>query len=339
MLALAVAILYALHSGRSLCVDWRDRAYGTWNENLFPQLFTLIGVKSVEVIPQSADVAPACWCGRLHACLDDVRAEDLERGGVIWSGPAPPWDREVALARYSIDASKLDHPNEVVVMWSSGSLPGLLKTLKERGRIDGKTTPEHIYRQVLRENVKVDALVRERIVEYTTNHFSGNRVVGVHCRRTEEAARSRLLASDWAYFVAVNSILKGADDAVVFLATDNEGVEQAFVGRYGAARVLRTEKWLPDQGESIHMNANCPDSVRAAVDALIDIYILAGCQHLVLSGGSSFSYIASWLSPLPADRIKYVWPKREYPLTRILSRLWRGVYDLTAGTALPGRHG
>ena len=113
------------------------------------------------------------------------------------------------------------------------------------------------------------------------------------------------------------------DAAKIFLATDNVTVQRRFSERYGADRVVWTEKWLPEEGDSIHKNSECPDGVRAARDALVDIGLLAACDRLVLTGNSSFSALAGWFSPQPESSKSLVFPRQGSWLRRLLGKVKR----------------
>jgi hypothetical protein len=85
--------------------------------------------------------------------------------------------------------------------------------------------------------------------------------------------------------------------ATIFLATDNKEAEDQIRARY--PKVVTTPKWFPEGGISMHQNPECPDRTNNAVEALIDMYLLAECDYLVFPGSSTFSKIASLISTMP----------------------------------------
>ena len=95
--------------------------------------------------------------------------------------------------------------------------------------------------------------------------------------------------------------LRADPRATIFLATDNGAVQKSFLGRYD--RVVIHPKWHPAiAGEAIHGHYACPDKLRAAEDALIDLYLLTRSDFLVYSSRTTFGLCATYISAQPADR-------------------------------------
>ena len=164
--------------------------------------------------------------------------------------------------------------------------------------------------EILRRHVRFHPEVQKRIEDFQSEHFSGRQVIGVHYRKTNEAAAVRTIPTHTQYIRATDRLLAGTDgNALIFLATDNCGVQDDFRKRYGQARVRYTSKWLPPAGDSIHKNVDCPDGVQAARDALVDVGLLAGCGQMVLTGNSSFSMLADWFSEADPNKRTSLYPK------------------------------
>jgi hypothetical protein len=87
--------------------------------------------------------------------------------------------------------------------------------------------------------------------------------------------------------------------ATIFLATDNRAVEKSFLRRYD--RVVIHPKWYPRAaGEAIHGHYACPDKLRAAEDAFIDLYLLSRCDFLIYSSRTTFARCAAYISDQPS---------------------------------------
>ena len=122
------------------------------------------------------------------------------------------------------------------------------------------------------------------------------------------------------FFAAIDRIVAKVPEAVIFLATDNREAQRLVEKRY--SKVIATEKWFPTTGNEMHQNPECSDRLNNAVEALIDMYLLAECDYLVSPSSSTFSYISSLLANIPPARIVDV--ERNDPVIRIvkLARYW-----------------
>jgi len=305
---LSVGLLYAQVTGRTLHVDWRDGAYGVPHENLFPKLLRIQDLPATGKLPATNDVAPVAWHDHLELNFSSLRHLDLQRRGVAWENGAPPWNRADAVARYSIDPARLDHPETAVVLWSSDSMHPLVGALRANGRLPQHAQVEEVRRDVVRRHLRLHPDIESRIDRTVAALFKDGPTIGVHYRLTNEAARARSVPTPRQYHAAVVNGLRRQPQARIFLATDNRNVQQEFVETYGAGRVFWLEKWLPSAGDPIHMNADCPDGTAAARDALVDAALLARCSSLVLTGNSAFSLLAGILSTAAAADRTTVYP-------------------------------
>lgn len=316
LFGLSVGLLYAEVTGRTLYVDWRDGAYGEIGENLYLKLLRVPDLPTCDELPAVNSVAPDIWSGRLELPFADLRSFDLEQRGVTWTNGAPPWNRAEAIERYSIDASRLDHPETAVVLWAGDSLDPLVAALKADGRLPASADVEAVRGEVLRRHLRYQADIEDRIERIVNETFGSGPIIGVHYRLTDEAARARSIPTRRQYHAAVAAHLRRRPEARIFLATDNRNVQQDFAETYGRDRVFWIDKWLPGAGASIHMNADCPDGVSAARDALVDAGLLARCTSLVLTGNSAFSLLAGILSAAPPANRTTIYPENGSLLRR-----------------------
>lgn len=94
---------------------------------------------------------------------------------------------------------------------------------------------------------------------------------------------------------------------LVFLATDNAEIKELLNGRYRA--VLTTPHWYPAPGLPLHKSPDCPNRFESGVEALVDLYLLAECDHLICDASSSFARVAKLLTKAPHRQVIDVRPR------------------------------
>jgi hypothetical protein len=302
-----VAALYARSSQRGLAVDWRDGLLADPGFDVFDALFRLQGVREAPLPAPDTQVRPTAWQGRLDRSMDEVYVED---------GTAP-WDRAAAIARYSFDLGRLDHPEPVVVMWEFDQLPRVRAHLPDALR--------QLDDEALLGAAWTEFLWPSRPVEEEVEQWLGSDPiprVGVHVRATREAERQKGKIPLDRYFTAVDRLLALLGTAEVVLATDNLEVEERFRARYG--RLRTRPKWFPPPGEAIHLLGRSPNRFLATFDALVEVLGLARCDGLVTRRDSSFSMIARLASKCPRDRRILLEVQSRGFLGRLRDRVDRG---------------
>ena len=278
LLTLLSAILYAKLAGRRVVVDWRDGFYADPGVNAFPLLFRSESAAAVDRDMPSTSVAPWMWDGRLHLSAKQV-SDALCPGG--------PWHSPFAGSLFSFDPRRLDHPADVIVTWSSVHFIGQLRRhfsgpWKEWGRLGD----DAILARLLREELEFHPEVLAR-AEEVRRSWPGRPRIGVHVRNTDRTTNLRCLHRRLEILRARNP------DAGLFLATDDAGVEREFHRRY--PDVVTVPKWFAASGPLHKPNAPCPDRLAMARASLVDMRLLAGCDHLVVNGNSSFSQMTRLL--------------------------------------------
>ena len=164
-----------------------------------------------------------------------------------------------------------------------------------------RTSTKAILMQLLREDLILHPSIRARVDHFKANRFN-QKTVGVHVRYTDEYHRVKCLKTRLPSIrKKLNALLKREPEIQVVLATDNVEIKEIFQEVY--PNVITTQKWYPASGSSMHKNPECPDRVENGIDALVDMYLLAQCDYLILDGNSSFSYLASLLTDAPSSRI------------------------------------
>ena len=120
-------------------------------------------------------------------------------------------------------------------------------------------------------------------------------MIGVHIRYLDKQSRLPQIRAK------LRSLLRRRPDSGIFVATDNASIQEAFARDFPG--VVATAKWFPTAGVSMHQNQDCSDRLENGVKALVDLYLLAGCDDLVIDESSAFSHIAALLSRQPRNRI------------------------------------
>ncbi len=308
ILAVLTGILYARLSGRILIVDWRDSTYSHDGSNAFPHLFHCPSCRSTEYIPTTDSVLPLFWRGRLHESVEHLR-KPFGNNKEFW-------------LMSSIDMDRLDYPEDVLVMWTYIDKVELLRkhfktSLNELHQVSSRV----ILSRLLREGLLLHPLIRERVEEFKNNFLSG-KTAGVHVRFTDHRAKLKSILKK------LDVLLKQETELQIFLATDNLMVKNLFQERYRT--VITTQHWYPAPGSRIHQNPGCTDRLENAVEALVDLYLLAECNYLIVDTSSMFSYLAVLLTHSPDSQIINVNPiergGKGYTLTKRV--LWRFMFRM-----------
>lgn len=303
ILALLTAILYGKLSGRRIAVDWSDPVYSDGNRNAFPGYFSLPGSVPPESIPEEADVAPAVWRGELRRPVREVLRRHAGRR----------WREIRAWRRFRIDLGRLDHPEPVALFWSYYErIDSLRPHLRGDFAPMRRMKTKEILRAVLAENLEPAPPLRERVDRIRSAWPEGRRI-GVHIRFTDKRCRIGAILRK------LDRLAREDPDAAIFLATDSREAERIVRERH--PRVLATEKWLPSRDAPLHLQDDRPDRFESGAEALVDLYLLAGCDVLVHDEGSSFAYVASLLAGGGGRVVHDVNLARHIP-PRLRHRLW-----------------
>jgi hypothetical protein len=209
--------------------------------------------------------------------------------------------------KYSVDVRRADYVDDVVVFWYYTHRVGALRGLCQRlGSKYASMSNEAMLQDALR-HMPLHRLVRERLEEFKSCWWS-RPVIGVHVRHTDRQTDVDR------YWRPLRAFLQRDPQATVFVATDDIGVLQLYERQ--VPRVISTPKWYPKQG-SMHQNKACPNRLENAVEALVDMYLLAECDYLIYPGGSTFSWVSHLLSDIPPGHVvdierrdPIVWGKR-----------------------------
>jgi hypothetical protein len=281
ILAACTGILYARMSCRRLIVDWSDPTFSRNGSNAFPDLFLCPMSEPVENIPVTDSVNPAVWRGHLRTAATFMR-KPYKSNNEFWKNT-------------SIDLTNLDYDEDLLVMWAYHGEVELL-----RGHFKGPfqeyshLSKEEILKLTLQNDVQLHPAIRSQVNDFKIENLN-RRTVGVHIRYSDH--RARLLA----ILDKLNSLLKLETGLQIFLATDNIQIKKMIEENYSG--VITTNHWYPKPGFRIHDNRSCQDPLESGIEALVDLYMLAECDYLIIDSRSSFSYVANLLTKAPKSNV------------------------------------
>lgn len=278
MLCAVTGVLYGQLSGRQTYIDWSDGAYSDDGSNSFSKFFSCDGIYSGNDFPKPSSVSPVVWQMNLLKSMSEMLHQyDPEKHSSIRIH-----------RKYSIDISRLDYEDEVVVFWYYiDRLKSLRKHLRKRDSGFCGLDDYGVIRKVLKEQMVLEESIQKRINDFKKEHWA-DQVIGVHIRYTD---RKTNLAK---YEKHLRKLLKRYPDAHIFLATDNKLVAQEYETKF--ENIFSTPKWYPEGSGSMHQNEDCGNKVSNGIEALVDMYLLAECDGLIYSGYSTFSVISRILS-------------------------------------------
>jgi hypothetical protein len=272
-------ILYAQLSGRTLLIDWSDPFYSSNGDNVFHRFFESSFCSPTDDIPATDSVYPHIWRGRLLEPASQIARERA-------------FNPDEIRRALSIDPGKMDYPADLLVLVEYDALVDRLRPHFHGAFQELAQMPTAgILAKLLREDLLLQSEIRARVDYFKSNRFSAE-TVGVHVRYSDY--RVRIFAT----IKQLNALLKRKPDLQIFLATDNIEIKKMFEGNFPG--VVSAPHWYAKPGSPIHVDRTRPDRTETAIEALIDLYLLANCDHLIFDGSSSFARVANLLSPVPA---------------------------------------
>src|SRR6185437_10558237 len=175
MLAVLSGAAYAQITGRLPAVDWRDGLFAPENSNAFDLLFKSSGNVQAEAISENDSVSPSIWRGKVS-----LSANSLVHS--LW----PHLLGEYSTAKMtSIDISRLDYPEKVLVFWCWDDQIRLMrKHFKGPFRALRRKSTFEIQRELARQYLIPRPELRQQIDAFKAEHWSQD-VIGVHIRYTD----------------------------------------------------------------------------------------------------------------------------------------------------------
>jgi nodulation protein Z len=274
ILSALTGILYARLSGRRLIIDWRDPTFSTDGSNAFQDFFSCTMSYPVDDIPATDSVNPAIWRSNLNRSATSMRK---------------PYKNNREFLNNSIDLTRLDYNEDLLVMWAyHGEVELLRSHFKGKFEEYRHQSKEQILSGILLEHLPLRPLIQAIVSDFKLKYFNGKKTVGVHIRYSDH--RASLLA----ILDKLNTLLRVEPDTLIFLATDNIQIKKMFEENYRS--IITTDHWYPIPGARIHDNKACPDKLRSGIESLVDLYLLAECDTLIIDTSSTFSYVAKLLT-------------------------------------------
>ncbi len=287
LLALVTAILYARMSDRILAVDWRDSFYSSTGENFFFDLFELKNLSFSQTLPNSDSVYPKLWKDRLDKSVTQIVTKK-DKSLVDAMGQA-------VLRKYAYDVRNLNYPEKIVIGTGyTEEIDRIRSAFSGEYSAFKRMSKEIIFRETFHRHLRLNAAIQKRIESFKDQHFAGQPTIGIHIRRSDKA-----ISYPW-YKRALADHVKRYPQARIFLATDNRDVEAEINSLY--PNVSMVSKWLPTPGLRAHGNVHCPNLKEHAIEALLDLFLLASCDYLIYSRTTSFGLLASYISQAPVEK-------------------------------------
>lgn len=283
MLSAISGLIYADLSGRTPVIDWRDGTYSAGGENAYPQLFQAPPMPDLSDVEKVSNVTPAVWKGHLN-----------ERAAIMVQRNDPDKHSSALIYRkYCVNLSRLDQPEQVAVFMSYlPKLGRLFRHMRVDARFRGRTWDD-IMSEYLAQWFRPNARVREG-VSVTMGAIPGP-VIGVHVRYTDLKVPLEPIKA------ALRRQVQRKPGASVFLATDNADVQAEFKAEF--ANVHHIDKALLPGGVQLHKASHDFDKQIEAENALIDMWALSRCDHLIYSRNSTFALTAALIGRLKRDQL------------------------------------
>jgi hypothetical protein len=312
---LANAIDYAQKTGRTLMVDWSDGIYGMMGQNVFYHYFKLNDIPfitSITEIPATAlaDSYPSLLGEHPTAGLYDIY---MSACGNISRKIIPNRILKGAISKIH----KYWHPKEdpiptksdiqaIKAVFNRNDIPfggNYGKGIKQKTLFFADTQPR-FSDDTVRKNISLSDEMQTEVNLMAEQIGIAQHVVGVHVRMTDLQPKAPL-----------TSLTQKIDKMKlnshrIFLATDNEQIEEYFKQRYQNVIFMPKHRMeYADARTGIHHRAVRTGDYSMAEtvlkESIIDMWLLSKCEYLFCQGNSSFSKIAAILKNQPEKT--FVW--------------------------------
>ncbi len=188
----------------------------------------------------------------------------------------------------SVDVASAAYDERVAVLWGYDERVSRMRPLL-RGEFAelGRLGTLGILGALLEHDLCLRPEIQTRIDEFRGAHLDGP-TVGVHLRLSDRRIRVDAVLSE------LDSLLRREPNLTIFAATDNAEAKELLERRYAGVRL--TPHWYPTAGTPLHKDPARPDRLENGIEALVDLYLLGGCDYLIGDGTSSFTQIAALLA-------------------------------------------
>lgn len=293
ILSAVCGLVYADLTGRIPVIDWRDGSYAPIGENAYSVLFKTPITQPCETYDDAASqVSPAIWTGHLGHTPQEMIDKFIPN-----SHSSPTGYRHLCT-----DLRHLDAAEDIAVFWAYLPKFGrLARHMLRDPRFTGRPHAAIIGDYLARYFTPNDRVLSE--VDSIAARL-GSPSIGVHIRYTDRKIPLHRIKD------ALRRRLRGTPNARVFLATDNGDVQAEMMAEF--AGIHHIPKYLPEDGARLHWPTSEIEKVLEAENALIDMWLLSRCDHLIYSRHSTFSVTSSYLGnmgPAQLDDVDWFSPK------------------------------
>ena len=270
--------------GRKPVIDWRDGSYAPMGENAYPVLFKTPITQDIAAFDSfEGPVSPAIWTGH----LDHTPQEMIEK--FTPNNHSNP----MGYRRLCTDLRRLNPPEDLAIFWSYLPKFGrIAHHLRRDPRFAGRTHADIISEYLERYFTPNDRVLSE--VDKMATDLGSPRI-GVHIRYTDLKIPLHRIKD------TLRARLQKTPDAAVFLATDNAEVQAEMSAEFDGIRHI--PKYLPEDGTRLHWPPSDVEKVVEAENALIDMWLLSRCDHLIYSRHSTFSVTSSYVGKMTPDQL------------------------------------
>lgn len=275
LIALNRALGLARLSNRRICVDWRDTPYCRNGSNLFDALFDLkdiayhpvgLGFELGDTIAE--DVVPNSWSGNVGLSFSQMSTMLGQFN----------WDREWAAQNLDASTDEILGPASIAVIWNHCGFA--INT--DNGE------------SWIRRYVAVKQCIQQDIDNFV-EHTYDQRMIGLHVRRSNEQNLGAKTADPGHYVEIVKTLRRTHPGAGVYLASDNSSMYSFIENAIG--KIVVFPKWMPEPGVPLHFSGSQDErGMKIAVEALIEMRLLATCDWIVRPRDSCYSIAASLFS-------------------------------------------
>jgi hypothetical protein len=297
---------YALKTGRTLIIDWRGNPYTRRDpeKNLFSLLFEQ---------PDPSEIGVSY--------IADDSINDLQMPQPIL-GPAGAIPQESgAVHKLPVGGLDVTVMRKIIAGCVDVNFPTVMPSLKTPFFLADKFGPMGLHRpkvfsfreaQRLYQSLKLKPQWAAMVSEFYQSHMADRPVIGVHIRHGNGEGKQRDLfrsreIQDIASFIETltDKIRRYASSRfgkkyTVFLCTDSDEVVSAMEPCFTS--LVSRSIWRPEPGEGIdfdHAYKRSDGGIGAAVDALVDMQLLAKCDVVFMTRWSSFASHVPYIMEKP----------------------------------------
>lgn len=279
MLSAVTGLVYADLTGRAAIIDWRDGVYAPLGQNAYPQLFDTPLTGDPAQFDAATQVTPPIWVGQM----------EMDPSHVIETTMQHRHSDPRVYREFCVGLETAETTTPVAVFWSYlPKMPRMRRLMARDARFRGRSE-RAIFTEYLSRYFTPNARVRTEVAALVAAMPAPR--LGVHIRYTDMKVPLEKIEAAMARWVAAHP------GASIFLATDSAMVQGRIQARF--ERVHVAPKYLPADGGRLHLRDAAQNNAGfEAENAMIDMWTLSECDHLIYSSQSTFSGTSALLGGL-----------------------------------------